>query len=69
VGTAFPGRHNGTVSIDTGHFVNALDTDCEKVLKQIEDLKYEAALKKVGIKNVKKYGIACFEKYCRVMMA
>jgi predicted AlkP superfamily phosphohydrolase/phosphomutase len=49
--------------------VDALDTDCEKALKQIEDLKYEAALKKVGIKSIKKYGIACFGKYCRVMMA
>jgi hypothetical protein len=49
--------------------IDALETDCEKALKQIEDLKYEAALKKVGIKSIKKYGIACFGKYCRVMMA
>jgi predicted AlkP superfamily phosphohydrolase/phosphomutase len=49
--------------------VDALDTDCKKALKQIEDLKYEAALKKVGIKSIKKYGIACFGKYCKVMMA
>jgi hypothetical protein len=49
--------------------IDALETDCKKALKQIEDLKYETALKKVGIRSIKKYGIACFGKYCRVMMA
>jgi hypothetical protein len=48
--------------------IDALDAACEKALNQIEDLKYEAALKKVGIKSIKKYGIACFGKYCKVMM-
>jgi hypothetical protein len=49
--------------------IDALDAACEKALNQIEDLKYETALKKVGIRSIKKYGIACFGKYCRVMMA
>ena len=43
--------------------------DFEKALKQIEEKDYVAKLKQDGMKNFIKYGIACFKKDCRVVIA
>ena len=41
----------------------------EEALKQIEERKYAAGLKRRGIKKVIKYGIAFYEKECMVVVA
>lgn len=46
-----------------------LDSVCKKALKQIEHTKYEDDLEDDGIENILKYGIACYKKRCRVMLA
>ena len=46
-----------------------LDSVCKKALKQIEYTKYEDDLEDDGIENILKYGIACYKKRCRVMLA
>lgn len=46
-----------------------LDAACREALKQIEYTRYEDSLKDDGIGNILKYGIACYKKRCRVMLA
>ena len=46
-----------------------LDAACAEALKQIEYTRYEAGLEDEGVKNILKYGIACYKKRCRVMLA
>lgn len=46
-----------------------LDAACAEALKQIEYTRYEADLEDEGVKNILKYGIACYKKRCRVMLA
>ena len=41
--------------------------ECENAMKQIEDVGYAAELKDVGIRKIFKYGIACYQKKCKVM--
>ena len=43
-----------------------LESACHEALCQIEDRKYEARLKEDGMKNIIKYGIACYKKECKV---
>ena len=45
-----------------------LDAACEKALQQIEDRDYAAKLKDDGMRNIIKYGIACYKKNCKVML-
>ena len=45
---------------------NKLEVACQKALRQIEDRKYEVRLKEDGMKNIIKYGIACYKKECKV---
>ena len=45
-----------------------LEAACQKALQQIEDKKYEARLKEDGMRNIIKYGIACYKKECKVKM-
>lgn len=45
---------------------NKLEAACQEALRQIEDRKYEARLKEDGMKNIIKYGIACYKKECKV---
>ena len=40
---------------------------CE-ALKQIEDRDYTARLRDDGMRNIVKYGIACYKKNCRVVL-
>ncbi len=46
-----------------------LDRSCREALKQIEYTRYEDDLEDDGVENILKYGIACYKKRCRVMMA
>lgn len=45
-----------------------MDAACEKALQQIEDRDYAAKLKDDGMRNIIKYGIACYKKNCKVML-
>lgn len=45
-----------------------MDVACEKALQQIEDRDYAAKLKDDGMRNIIKYGIACYKKNCKVML-
>ncbi len=38
-------------------------------MKQIAYTRYEDELKDEGVENILKYGIACYKKRCRVMLA
>ena len=46
-----------------------LDGACKEALKQIEYTRYEDDLSDDGVENILKYGIACYKKRCRVMLA
>ncbi len=46
-----------------------LEESCKKALLQIEANHYEEALRKEGMEHILKYGIACYKKRCRVMLA
>ena len=45
------------------------DEACKEALKQIEYTRYEDDLSDDGVENILKYGIACYKKRCRVMLA
>ena len=44
-----------------------LETGCRDALAQIEEKGYAARLLQNGMKNIVKYGIACYKKTCRVI--
>ncbi len=46
-----------------------LDTACREALKQVEHTQYEEILLDDGIDNILKYGIACYKKRCKVILA
>ena len=46
-----------------------LDTACQKALAQIEYSRYEETLLDEDVENILKYGIACYKRRCKVMMA
>lgn len=46
-----------------------LDAACGEALKQIAYTKYEDDLLDDGVEHILKYGIACYKKRCRVMLA
>lgn len=46
----------------------ALETGCRKALKQIEKRHYEESLYDGDLKQILKYGIACYKKRCKVML-
>ena len=46
-----------------------LDEACKAALRQIEYTKYEDDLEDDGVENILKYGIACYKKRCKVMLA
>lgn len=48
---------------------NRLDEQCAKALQQIEDKNYEQSLLDEGYTTILKYGIACYKKRCKVVMA
>lgn len=46
-----------------------LEESCKKALLQMEANHYEEALREEGVEHILKYGIACYKKRCRVMLA
>lgn len=46
-----------------------LEEGCKKALEQIERKRYEEELEDEGIERILKYGIACYKKRCKVMIA
>lgn len=46
-----------------------LEESCREALVQIEKNRYEETLRDEGCKHILKYGIACYKKRCRVMLA
>ena len=45
-----------------------MEAACEQALLQIEDRNYAARLKDDGMRNIIKYGIACYKKNCKVVL-
>lgn len=45
----------------------AFEEGCRKALEQINDRKYEERLLDDGMTIIRKYGIACYKKRCRVI--
>lgn len=45
----------------------AFDIGCREALRQIREKKYEEALVRDGMKTIYRYGIACYQKRCRVI--
>ena len=46
-----------------------LDAACKEALKQIAYTRYEDDLEDDGAEHILKYGIACYKKRCKVMLA
>ena len=46
-----------------------MDAACSEALKQIEEKSYVDKLKQDGMRNFIKYGIACFKRYCKVVVS
>ena len=45
----------------------AFDTGCREALKQINDRNYEERLIDDGMTTIRKYGIACYKRHCKVI--
>jgi len=45
----------------------AFDTGCKKAMQQIRDRNYEETLVRDGMKTIYRYGIACYQKRCKVI--
>ena len=45
----------------------AFDEACKKALQQIQNRNYEDALLDEGMTTIRKYGIACYKKRCKVI--
>ncbi len=45
-----------------------LEAGCREALKQIEEKDYEARLAEDGMETIRKYGIACWKKKCKVII-
>ena len=54
------------IEIKVASKFNDMDTKCDEALKQIEDKNYEAELKNDGYQKVMKYGVAFYDKSCKV---
>ena len=46
-----------------------LEEGCREALEQIEANRYEETLREEGAEHILKYGIACYKKRCRVILA
>ena len=54
------------IEIKVAHTYQELDSKCDEALRQVEDQKYEEALKQEGYTDILKYGIAFYRKECMV---
>lgn len=62
-----PERTGIVIELKYAHDGN-LEAACEEALRQIEDRKYEEGLKRRGMKEIMKYGMAFCGKECMVVM-
>mgnify|MGYP002798590082 FL=1 len=62
-----PERTGIIIELKYAHDGN-LQAACKAALKQIEERKYDVGLQRQGMKKIKKYGIAFYEKECMVVM-
>ena len=46
-----------------------LDLECAKALRQIDDKGYTSELKQFRMEKILKYGIACYRKQCKAVLA
>ncbi|MDE7038425.1 MAG: PD-(D/E)XK nuclease domain-containing protein, partial [Lachnospiraceae bacterium] len=46
-----------------------LEEACRKALEQIECKRYEEELQEEGVEYILKYGIACYKKRCKILLA
>ena len=46
-----------------------LEHACREALRQIEFKRYDEALQEEGIKHILEYGIACYKKRCKIILA
>ena len=46
-----------------------LEHACREALRQIEFKRYEEALQEEGIKHILEYGVACYKKRCKIILA
>jgi hypothetical protein len=46
-----------------------LEAGCKEALAQIEKMKYQEQFQDLGIQTIMKYGIACYKKSCKVLLA
>lgn len=56
------------IEVKYAHNMN-LEEGCQKALEQIEKERYEEELRDEGINRILKYGIACYKKRCKVVLA
>lgn len=45
-----------------------LDAECAKAIRQIDERGYTTELKRHRMERILKYGIACYQKHCKVVM-
>jgi hypothetical protein len=45
-----------------------LEADCREALRQIEKKRYQERFQDMGVQTVLKYGIACYQKRCKVLL-
>ena len=56
------------IEIKVAKTYQGLEEKCSEALRQIEDQKYEAALRQEGYQKILKYGVAFYKKECMVKM-
>lgn len=54
------------IEIKVARTYQELESKCDEALKQIEDQKYEKALRQEGYSDILKYGVAFYRKECMV---
>lgn len=57
------------IEVKNSRTENDLENDAQRALDQIIDKDYTEALAQAGVHRIHKYGIACWMKRCRVMLA
>ena len=57
------------IEIKVSKTYQGLEEKCNEALGQIEDQKYEEALRQEGYQNILKYGVAFYRKECMVKAA
>lgn len=56
------------IEIKVAKTYQGLEEKCSEALRQIEEQKYEAALRREGYQKILKYGVAFYKKECMVKM-